>query len=220
MLRRRRLPVAASTVLVCGSLVLSACTGGADATSSSSSESTPASTSSTSTSGSSSPTSTSSGSESSSTPSESSTTPDPYEIDCGLITQSVVDEWVRGGKAASVEPTERGCRVVSSSEDGAVIVEWRWLDVVGSGGDAGILRDQEETSTPITVAPGIDGSRTETDVPPTRKSLTTARIKGRVLFIESTVTLDRRQTAQDMRRIARQIATTYADTTPNPPSEP
>lgn len=225
MLRRRRLTLAASTALVCGSLALSACSGGgADATgdgsSSSSTSSSPTSTSSGDSSSDSetetSSSSSSSDSGSSTTPDDSSTTPDPYAIDCALIPQGTIDEWVRGGKAASVESTDNGCRVVGSSQDGAVIIEWRWLDVVGSGGDAGILRSLEESGSPVTVASGIPGTRSETDVAPTRNARVAARIKDRMLYIETTVTLDRKQTLTDMRRMTSGVAKAYADTTPPP----
>lgn len=217
MLRRRRLPLAASTALVCGSLALSACSGdGADATGGGSGGSSTSTSTSDSTTESSSSGASPSGSESSTTPDDSSTTPDPYAIDCALIPQSTVDEWVRGGKAASVESTDTGCRVVGSSQDGAVIIEWRWLDVVGSGGDASALRSLEETGGPVTVASGIPGTRTETDVAPTRNARVAARIKDRMLYIETTVTLDRKQTLQDMRRITSGVAKAYADTTPPP----
>lgn len=220
MLRRRRVPVAATTALVSGALALSACSGGAGAADDSSTKSTPANTSSSTAPSSPSADSTSpGGSGSSGTPDSSSTTPDPYEIDCTLVPQKTVDTWVRGGQAASIEPTEQGCRVVSSSEAGAVIVEWRWLDVVGSGGDAGILREQETAGDPVTVAPGISGTRIETDVAPTRKARVAAKINGRMLYVESTVTLDRRQTLTDMRRATTQIVRAYEDTTPNPHAE-
>lgn len=218
MLRRRRIPVAASTALVCGALVLTGCTGGAGAAEESSSKSTPPNTSS------STPTTPAGtspgGSGSSSAPDTSSTTPDPYEIDCTLIPQQVADVWIRGGRAASIEPTEQGCRVVSSSQAGAVIVEWRWLDVVGSGGDAGILREQETAGDLVTVAPGIPGTRIETDVAPTRKARVAAKINGHMLYVESTVTLDRRQDLADMRRATTQIVKAYEDTTPNAHAEP
>lgn len=216
MLRRRRFSFAASTALVCGSLALTSCANGTDGStgsdeSSSSAEST--------SSGESSPESSSSStssSESTTPPEESSTSVDPYAIDCALIPQETVDEWVRGGKAASVESTDKGCRVVSSSEAGAVIVEWRWLDVVGSGGDAGILRELETEGGPITVAKGIPGTRTESDVEPTRRSKVAARIKDRMLYIDTTVTLDRKQSLGDMRRITAGVAKAYASTTPPP----
>lgn len=219
MLRRRRLSVAASTLLVCGSLVLSSCANGSGAEEDGASESTSSSTSSKPASESSSPTE-SNGSESPTSDEESPTSPDPYEISCGLITQDVVDEWVRGGRAASVEATDRGCRVVSSSQDGAVIIEWRWLNVTGSGGDASLLRRQERDGDVITVAKGVTGRRVETDVAPTRNSRVTAKIQDRVLYVESTVTLDRNQTMQDTRRIARTITETYKDTDPPEPEEP
>lgn len=222
MLRRRRLPVAASTLLLCGSLVLSSCANGSGADDDSSSEST-----STSASASAEPeSSTTEASEDPESPTsddeedEEEEAPDPYEISCGLITQDVVDEWVRGGKAASVEGTDRGCRVVSSSKDGAVIIEWRWLNVPGSGGDAGILRKQEQDAQLVTVAHGVPGRRVETDVAPTRNSRVTAKIEDRFLYIETTVTLDRNQTMQDTRRIARTIAETYRDTDPPEPEGP
>lgn len=221
MLRRRRLPVAASTLLLCGSLVLSACANGSGADDDASSESTSAGTSS-----SAPESSTTEASEDTESPSsddeeeEEEEAPDPYEISCGLITQDVVDEWVRGGKAASVEGTDRGCRVVSSSKDGAVIIEWRWLNVPGSGGDAGILRKQEKDAQVVTVARGVPGRRIETDVAPTRNSRVTAKIEDRFLYIETTVTLDRNQTMQDTRRIARTIAATYRDTDPPEPERP
>lgn len=220
MLRRRRLPVAASTLLVCGSLVLSSCANGSGADDDGASTSTAASSSESSPSESS--TTDPSESESSTTEGEpdEEETPDPYEISCGLITQDVVDEWVRGGKAASVEGTERGCRVVSSSQDGAVIIEWRWLNVTGSGGDASTLRKQEQDGDVVTVAPGVPGRRAETDVAPTRNSRVTAKIEDRFLYIETTVTLDRSQTMQDTRRIARTIAETYRDTDPPEPEAP
>ena len=101
--------------------------------------------------------------------------------------------------------------MVSSSEAGAVIVEWRWLDVIGSSGDASIVREQRESSTPITVTDGIAGTRTETDVAPTRKSRVVAWIGAETMFIETTVTLDRSQNLRDMRRMAGQITETYAE---------
>ncbi len=218
MPRRRRLPVAAATLLACGSLVLSSCANGSGAEDDSASGSTTSSSSE-----STSPESTqtdANGSESPTTEDEEEEAPDPYEIGCGLITQDVVDEWVRGGKAASVEGTDRGCRVVSSSQDGAVIIEWRWLNVTGSGGDAGILRKQEQDADVVTVARGVPGRRVETDVAPTRNSRVTARIEDRILYIETTVTLDRNQTMRDTRRIARTIAETYRDTDPPEPEAP
>lgn len=210
MLRRRRLPVAASTLLLCGSLVLSACGGGSangDATDGTATSST----SSTSGTGGSSSTS-STGNESSSTPEDEETTEDPYQIDCDRVSKQAVDQWTRGGEPASIEATEDGCRVVSSSEAGAVIVEWRWLDVIGSSGDASILREERESSSPITVTEGIAGTRTESDVAPTRKSRVIAWIGAQTMFIETTVTLDRSQNLRDMRRMAGQIAQTYAET--------
>lgn len=214
MLRRRRLHLAAITALTCGSLALGGC--GADATDDSSSEGTPASTSSSTSQSSSS--STSAGASGSSSSAEE--TPDPYEIDCSRIPRPVMKSWLHGGKAPKAEPTDHGCRVVSSSQDGAVILEWRWLDVVGSGGDAGILRELETKGDPITVAPGISGTRLETDVAPTRKAMTAAKIKGRMLYVEATVTLDRSQTLKDLRRVSSGIATAYEDTTPPPRSTP
>lgn len=220
MLRRRRLPVAASTLLLCGSLVLSACANGSGADDDASSESTSAGTSSSAPESSTAEASEDTESPSSDEEEEEEEAPDPYEISCGLITQDVVDEWVRGGKAASVEGTDRGCRVVSSSKDGAVIIEWRWLNVPGSGGDAGILRKQEKDAQVVTVARGVPGRRIETDVAPTRNSRVTAKIEDRFLYIETTVTLDRNQTMQDTRRIARTIAATYRDTDPPEPERP
>lgn len=218
MLRRRRLPLAATTALVCGSLALGGCSGGADAEGDSPSKDTPASTASE-TSQSSSPVTSASASGSGSSSSDEEP-PDPYEIDCRRVPKKAVNTWLHGGQAPKTEPTDQGCRVVSSSQDGAVIVEWRWLDVVGSGGDAGILRELETSGDPITVTPGITGTRIETDVAPTRKAQTAAKIKGRMLYVESTVTLDRSQSLKDLRRVTSGIVKAYEDATPNPRSEP
>lgn len=214
MLRRRRLPVAASTLLVCASLVLGACANGSGSEGDESAKSTSSSTSSSSSESETSSSTETSGSESPSSDEESPEPPDPYEIGCGLITQDVVDEWVRGGRAASVESTDRGCRVVSSSKAGAVIIEWRWLNIPASGGDSNLLRQQEKDGDLVTVADGVSGRRIETDVAPTRSSKVTAKIEDRMLYIETTVTLDRSQTMQDTRRIARTIVETYQDTDP------
>lgn len=207
MLRRRRLPLAVSTVLVCGSLALSGCALGGDASGSSSSESGAATSQSSS--------STASGSETS-TPDDEESTPDPTDINCDLVDQHHIDQWTRGGKTAKEEPTDEGCRVVSSSEAGAVIVEWRWLDAYESGADARLLQQQEKEGTLVTVAPGIEGRRIESDVEPTRKSRTSARIGDRYLYIESTVTLDRHQTMENLRKVARQLSTTYKNVPPPP----
>lgn len=214
MLRRRRLPVAASTLLVCASLVLGACANGSGSEGDESAKSTSSSTSSSSSESETSSSTETSGSESPSSDEESPEPPDPYEIGCGLITQDVVDEWVRGGRAASVESTDRGCRVVSSSKAGAVIIEWRWLNIPASGGDSNLLRQQEKDGDLVTVADGVSGRRIETDVAPTRSSKVTAKIEDRMLYIETTVTLDRSQTMQDTRRMARTIVETYQDTDP------
>lgn len=214
MLRRRRLPVAASTLLVCASLVLGGCANGSGSEGDESAKSTSSSTSSSSSESETSSSTEMSGSESPSSDEESPEPPDPYEIGCGLITQDVVDEWVRGGRAASVESTDRGCRVVSSSKAGAVIIEWRWLNIPASGGDSNLLRQQEKDGDLVTVADGVSGRRIETDVAPTRSSKVTAKIEDRMLYIETTVTLDRSQTMQDTRRIARTIVETYQDTDP------
>lgn len=214
MLRRRRLSVA-STAVVCGSLALAACSGGDSGGGASPTESATSS----SPSSESSPSETSEP-ETSTGPPEESPSPDPTAIDCTITSQKHIDEWTRGGRAASLEPTEDGCRVVSSSQDGAVMVEWRWLDPIESGGDASILQQQEREGDLVTVAPGIEGRRVESDVAPTRNSRTSARIDDRYLFVESTVTLDRNQTLADLRRAARQLAMTYADAPPPSPSEP
>ena len=211
MLRRRRLPVAASSLVLCGSPLLTACGGGsADGDAPDGTATGTSSTSSTSGSSESSSSSTGAG-ETSSIPEDEETTEDPYEIDCSRVSREAVDEWTRGGQPASVEETEDGCRVVSSSEAGAVIVEWRWLDVIGSSGDASIVREQRGSPTPITVTDGIAGTRTETDVAPTRKSRVVAWIGAETMFIETTVTLDRSQDLRDMRRMAGQITETYAE---------
>lgn len=211
MLGRRRLSLAASTVLVCGSLVVSGCSlaggePGGDSSGTGTSQSGSA------TDGSS---TTSSGTQTS-TPDDEESTTDPTSIDCDLADQRHIDQWTRGGKDATVEPTDDGCRVVSSSEAGAVLVEWRWLDAYESGADARLLQKQEREGDLVTVAPGIEGRRVESEAAPTRKSQTSARIGNRYLYVESTVTLDRHQTMEDLRKVARQLSTTYADVPPPP----
>lgn len=212
MLRRRHLSTTVSAVLVCGSLALSGCSIGGDSSDSSSSASATSSSSSGPTDGG---TSTPSGT-GSSTPDDEESTTDPTAIDCGLVDQRHIDQWTRGGKAATVTPTEEGCSVVSSSQAGAVLVEWRWLDAFESGADARLLQQQEDEGDLVTVAPGIEGRRVESDVAPTLKSQTSARLDGRYLYVESTVTLDRNQTMDDLRKVARQLSTTYEDVPPPP----
>ena len=95
-----------------------------------------------------------------------------------------------------------------------MIIEWRWLNIPASGGDSNLLRQQEKDGDLVTVADGVSGRRIETDVAPTRSSKVTAKIEDRMLYIETTVTLDRSQTMQDTRRIARTIVETYQDTDP------
>jgi len=201
MLRRRRITVAAAAVLACGPLALTACTGGATATDDDSTNSSAASTSPGKSSSSSSPTS---------EPASTSTTSDPHEIDCTIIPRPQIERWTKGGAPATLGEPEEGCRVVSSSEDGAVIIQWRYLDVVGTNDDAQALREHAKTSVPVTVAPGIHGTRAESDVAPTRTARVIARTENRTMLIETTVTLDREQSLQDMRRITKDVVMAYA----------
>lgn len=200
MPRRRRATVVA-IALACGTLALSACSGDSDAT-----DGTSTSTSTSSGSG----TSTDSGpltGPSSTSPGATST--DPYEIDCTRVPQEVVTRW-SGGEPTDLEPTDEGCRYVSSHEAGAVMVEWRYLDIAESSGDAGIVRDNDRIGVRSDLAPGVTGTRTESDVEPTRTSRVVAPIGDRTLFVQTTVTLDRKHTLEDMRRITTSVLEAYA----------
>lgn len=199
---RRRSALTTSVVALCTCLSLTACSGLANSE---------ASTGSPSSSSTSTPTTSSSTSTSPTEPTDTSTTPNPYLIDCTLVPQSLVDEWTKGGEPAVIEATENGCRVVSSDPTGAMIVEWRYLDVVNSSDDAGLVREVSKNSRAVTLAPGITAIRSETDVDPTRKArLYVTFDNGRTLYVAATATLDRPRTMTDLRRMTTKIVTTYA----------
>lgn len=193
MSRRRRVTAVASLALV-GSVGLAGCGGSPAPDDTSTSTSTSAST--------------SSGPTGPSNTPETST--DPYEIDCTKVPQEVVTSW-SGGEPTDLEPTDQGCRYVSSHTDGAVIVEWRYLDIAESSGDANIARDNDKIGVRADLAPGVTGTRTEADVEPTRTSRVVAPIADRTLLVDTTVTLDRKHTIEDMRRIATAVLQAYAE---------
>lgn len=199
----RRAPALASALVACASLVLTGC--GGDANGDASAKTTSSPTSSASSTGS--PATSGSPSESSESP-----TPDPYAIDCSRVEQRVVDQWTKGGEPATAEPTENGCRVVSSSYDGALLVEWRYLDVSPTSGDGKFVRELGRLGEAVDLTPELRGLRSETDVEPTRKTrVMTTYVDGRTLYVEATATLDRPLTLDDLRRMTTAVATIYKD---------
>ena len=206
MPRTRRTATVASTMLACTAMLLSACGGEADGGASDS------------TSAASTTSSTTSPSETSSTTSPSeSETPDPYTITCALVGQPAVDDWTAGGEPATAEPYEDGCRVVSSDPEGALIVQWRYLDVRESSADRSTVQEVSKTSQAVDIMDGVTAVRSETDVDPTR----TVRLyvtfdNRRTLYAEATATLDRPRTVRDLRRITTTIVKAYADQPPLP----
>lgn len=211
---RRRFTTAASALIASAALVVSACGGDANGGPSSSSPSETSSGPSTSSSTSSSPTSP--------TPTDPPT-PDPYAINCKLLPQKVVDEWTTDGEPATVEATEDGCRVVSSSPEGALMVQWRYLDVPASSGDQGLVQDVSESSEAVEIEEGVTAVRSDTDVDPTRKTrLYVTFDNGRTLYAEATATLDRPRTMPELHRMTSRVVRTYADQPPlpTPPVDP
>lgn len=215
MPRRRRTTTAASALIASAALVLSACGGEANGG--------PSSTSPSETSSSSSSTSSSSSSSETSILPTDEPTPDPYAINCNLIPQKVVDTWTADGEPATVEATEDGCRVVSSSPEGALMVQWRYLDVSESSDDQGLVRDVSEASEPVEIADGLTAVRSNSDVDPTRKTrLYVTFDNGRTLYAEATATLDRPRTMPELQRMTSTVVKTYADQPPlpTPPVDP
>lgn len=211
---RRRTATAASALIASAALVLSGC---GDAANGGPSSSSPAETSS-----SSSTSSSTSSSETSSTPTDPAT-PDPYAINCNLIPQKVVDKWTADGEPATVEATEDGCRVVSSSPEGALMVQWRYLDVRESSGDQGLVQDVSESSEAVEIVDGVTAVRSDSDVDPTRKTrLYVTFDNSRTLYAEATATLDRPRTMPELHRMTSRVVKTYADQPPlpTPPVEP
>ncbi len=204
----RRAPALASALVACASLVLTGCGGDANGDASTNTTSSPtSSTSSASSTGSGTPTASGSSTESSESP-----TPDPYAIDCSRVEQRVVDQWTKGAEPATAEPTEKGCRVVSSSYDGALLVEWRYLDVTPTSGDGKFVRELGRLGEAVDLTPELSGLRSETDVEPTRKTrVMTTYADGRTLYVEATATLDRPLTLDDLRRMTTAVATIYKD---------
>lgn len=236
MPRRPRTSAITCALVASATLVVTACGGDADGGPSSASSST-------STSSTSSSTSSSQTEESSPT---DEPTPNPYAINCQLITQEVVDEWAGdvvpegvettdeessdGEESASedteaqeeatpvaAEETENGCRVVSSSEEGALIVQWQYLDVPGSSDDEGLVDEVSKGSEAVEIGKDLTAVRSESDVAPTRKTrLYVTFDNSRTLYAEATATLDRPRDMADLRRMTKTIVTTYADQPPQP----
>lgn len=199
MSTKRRVSLAAYATIASAALIVTACGGSADG-------------------GTSDPGSGSSATSSSSAPTEpststdTSTTPDPYAIDCSRLDQAVIDVWTEGAEPATSQPTERGCRVVSSSAKGALLVEWRYLDVPADSGDTKLIREIGATGMAVDLTKDISAVRSESDVDPTRKTRSfTTYVDGRTLYIEATATLDRPVTMADLRRMTVAVATTYKD---------
>lgn len=213
--RRRRLATAASALITCATLLLAGCGGNANGRGSTDPSATaPSTPSSTSASTTATPTDTST------SPTDSPTTPSPYTIDCHLIKQSHVDQWTKGGEPAAVEATDNGCRVVSSDPEGALMIQWRFLDAASSGSDAGLIDEINKTGDAVSLTDDITAVRSETDVEPTRKTrLYVTFDNERTLYVEATATLDRPRTMADLREITTTILLAYSDqpALPTPP---
>lgn len=213
---RRRTSTLAGALLASTALALAGCGGDANGGSSTSSSATSSSASSSSTS------STTSPSTSETSPTDEPT-PDHYAINCDLVTQEVVDAWTADGEPAETEAVDDGCRVVSSDPDGALMIQWQYLNVEESSGDRGLVRDVSKTSEAVEIAEGITAVRSESDVDPTRKTrLYVTFDNSRTLYVEATATLDRPRSMTDLQEMTTTVVTTYADEPPlpTPPVEP